>query len=130
MQQGDLGSLVEAKVSQLQATGMFSKQFVALALCLLQVLAAPSPLITVKKAKKAIAGHYIVTFKNDVIRSDGVSSVTSWISSQSKVTHEWDIISGFAGAFTDADLEVLRSNPNIASIEEDAFVYTQAVTTQ
>ena len=109
---------------------MFSKQLVALVLCVLQVIAAPSPLVTVKKAKKAIAGHYIVTFKNDVIRSEGVSSVTSGISSQSKVTHEWDIVNGFAGIFTDADLEVLRSNPIVGSIEEDAFVYAQAITTQ
>ena len=109
---------------------MLSKQFVALVLCVLQVLAAPSPLVAVKKAKNAIAGHYIVTFKNDIAHSAGVSSVTSAISSQSKVTHEWDIINGFAGAFTDTDLEVLRSNTNVASIEEDAFVYTQATTTQ
>ena len=109
---------------------MFSKQLVLLVLCVLPVIAAPSPLVTVKKAKNAIAGHYIVTFRNDVIRSDGVSSIINRISSQSKVTHEWDIINGFAGAFTDADLEVLRSSPNVASIEEDAFVHTQAITTQ
>ena len=109
---------------------MFSKRFVALVLCVLQVLAAPSPLVAVKKARKAIAGHYIVTFKNDVVPSAGISSVNSGISSQSKVTHEWDIINGFAGAFTDADLEVLRSNHNVASIEEDAFVYAQAIATQ
>jgi len=109
---------------------MFSKQFVALVFCILPVLAAPSPLVTVKRAKNPVAGSYIVTFKNDVDRSAGVSSVTSGISSQSKVTREWDIISGFAGSFTDADLEVLRSNPNVASIEEDAIIHIQAVSTQ
>jgi len=109
---------------------MFSKQLVALVLCVLPVLAAPSPLVTVAKAKNPVPGRYIVTFKNDVVHADGVSSVASGISSNSKVTQQWDIINGFAGSFTDGDLEVLRSNPNVASIEEDAFVRTQAITTQ
>jgi len=109
---------------------MFSKQFVALVLCVLPVFAAPSPLVTVKKTKNATPGRYIVTFKNDVVRSTGVSSITSKIGSQSKITHEWDIINGFAGTFTDADVEVLRSDPNIKSIEEGGRAHTQAVTTQ
>ena len=109
---------------------MFSKQFVALALCVLPVLAAPSPLVTVKKTKNSIPGRYIVTFKNDVDHSVGISSITSGISSQSNVTHEWNIINGFAGTLTDNDLEVLRSNPNVASIEENGLVHTMAITTQ
>ena len=109
---------------------MFSKRFVALALCVLPALAAPSSLVPVKKTKDAIAGRYIVTFKNDVGRFAGVSSVTSKISSQSKVTQEWNIINSFAGTFTDADLEVLRSNPNVASIEEDGLAHTQTIVTQ
>ncbi|KAF9649514.1 serine protease [Thelephora ganbajun] len=78
-----------------------------------------SPLILVKKTKDPISGRYIVTFKNSVGRDLGISSVTSKIGSRSKVTHQWNIVNGFAGAFTDADLELLRSNPNVASIEED-----------
>jgi len=109
---------------------MFSKQLITLVFCVLPIFAAPSPLITVKKVKNPIPGRYIVTFKNDVVRSTGVSSVTSGISSQSKITHEWDIINGFAGTFTDADLEVLRSNPSIESIEEGGRAHTKAVTTQ
>jgi len=109
---------------------MFSKQLVALVLCVLPVLAAPSPLIAAKKTKGAIAGRYIVTFKDDVARSAGVSSVTSQISSESEVTQQWDIINGFAGTFTDVDLQALMSNPNVASIEEDGLVHTQAIATQ
>jgi len=104
--------------------------FVALVLCVLLVLAAPSLLVTVAKTKNPAPGRYIVTFKNDVVHSAGVSSVTNRISSQSNITWQWDIINGFTGAFTNADLEVLRSNPNIAAIEEDGFVRTKAVTTQ
>ena len=90
---------------------MFTKQLVAPTLCVLPVIATPSPLVTVKKAKKAVAGHYIVTFKNNVVHSAGVSSVTGAISSHSRVTHEWGIINGFAGVFTDADLEVWGLTP-------------------
>jgi len=107
---------------------MSSKQFFAVVLCVLQVLSAPSPLVPIKKTKNAIPGRFIVTFKNDVGRFADVSSVTSGISSQSNVTHGWDIIDGFAGAFTDVDLKLLRSNPNIASIEEDGYAHTQIVT--
>ncbi|KAF9649520.1 serine protease [Thelephora ganbajun] len=54
-----------------------------------------SPLASVKKTTDAIPGRYIVTFKDS------------------------GLINGLAGTFTDADLELLRSNPNVASIEED-----------
>ncbi|KAF9645591.1 subtilisin-like protein [Thelephora ganbajun] len=105
-------------------------QFVALVLCVLPALAAPSPLVPVKKTTDAIPGRYIVTFKYTVGHLDGVSSVTGNIGSQSKVTHQWGFINGLAGTFTDADLEVLRYNPNVASIEQDGYAHTQSVVTQ
>ncbi|KAF9642310.1 serine protease [Thelephora ganbajun] len=86
-----------------------------------------SPLISIKKAKDAIPGRYIVTFKDSVAHDVGVSSVTDKIDSQSNVTHKWGFINGLAGAFTDADLELLRSHPDVASIEEDGHVHTQYV---
>jgi len=111
-------------------TVMFPGKFVALVLYILPALAAPSPLVSVKKTRDAVPGRYIVTFKNDVNRVAGISSIAKKISPQSEVTHEWDIINGFAGTFTDDDLELLRSNPDVASIEEDGYAHTQAVTTQ
>ncbi|KAF9649406.1 subtilisin-like protein [Thelephora ganbajun] len=57
-------------------------------------------------------------------------TLPSKIGSQSNVTHQWGIINGFAGVFADADLELLRSNPNVASIEEDGYVHAQDVVTQ
>lgn len=108
---------------------MFSKQFVAVALCTLSALAVPSPLVPVKRANNGIPGRYIVTFKDGVGRFSG-AFITSIISPQSKVTHEWDILNAFAGNLTDGDLELLRSNPNVASIEQDGYVYTQAIVTQ
>lgn len=109
---------------------MSFNQCVTLVLCVLPVLAAPSPLVSVKKTKNPIPGRYIVTFKNDVGRFVGVSSISRKINPQSKITHEWDIVNGFAGTFADADLEVLRSNPDVVSIEEDGYAHTQTVVTQ
>jgi len=109
---------------------MFTKQFVALALCVLPVFSAPSPLVPITRNKDAIDGRYIVTFKDGVTQRAGISSITSKLSSQSKITHQWTIINGLAGAFTDADLEVLRSNPNVRSIEQNARVRTASVNTQ
>ncbi|KAF9642531.1 hypothetical protein BDM02DRAFT_3124479 [Thelephora ganbajun] len=84
-----------------------------------------SPLVSINKAKDAIPGRYIVTFKDSVGHDVGVSSVTDRIDSQSNVTHKWDFINGLAGTFTDADLELLRSHPDVASIKEDGYVHTQ-----
>ena len=109
---------------------MFSKQLIAVTLCVLLALAAPSPLIPIRRSQNPVPGRYIVTFKNGVDRAIGVSSLTNQISHHSTVTHEWDIINGFAGNFINADVEFLRTHPNVASIEEDGHVQTQAIVTQ
>jgi len=109
---------------------MFSKQLIAVILWVIPALAAPSPLVLVKRNQDPIPGRYIVTLKDGVDRAVSVSSLANKISRRSMITHEWDIINGFAGNFTDADLESLRTHPNVASIEEDGHVYTQSVTTQ
>ena len=110
---------------------MFAKQFVTLALCVLPVFAAPSsPLVPITKVENPVAGRYIVNFKDGVTNPTGISSVTSKLSSQSEITHRWTIINGLAGTFTDADLEALRSNPNVRSIEQIGLAHTASVSTQ
>jgi len=109
---------------------MFSNQLVALALCTLPVLAAPTSLLTVQRAREAIPGQYIVTFKDGVNRPSGVSDIVNKISSESKVTYQWDIINGFAATFTDADLELVRAHPDVAAIEQDGKVYINTIVTQ
>lgn len=109
---------------------MFSKQFLTLVLFVLPTLAAPSPLTPIKKAKHSIPGRYIVTFKTNASNFSGVPSISNRLSPQSTVTHEWDVINGFAGDFCDDDVEFLRGHPNIVSIEEDGYAYTQTVATQ
>ena len=107
------------------------KQLIPVVLSVLPALAAPSPLVSVKKNKNPIAGRYIGTFKDDTDGFFGFSFLFNRISSHSGVTHdEWDILNSYAGTFSDADVELLRSLPNVASIEEDGYVHTQAITTQ
>ena len=109
---------------------MFFKWLLTLVLLALPTFAAPSPLVSVKKTKNAVPGRYIVTFKDDGGSFPGVSSIADNFSPDSKVTHKWDVIGGFAGTLTDSDIEFLKSHPNVVSIEEDGYAHTQAVVTQ
>ena len=82
-------------------------------------------LLTVSKAKRPIPGRYIITLKEDVSLAAHVSSTQASIASTtSNITHELDIINGYAGEFTESDLDDLRANPEIDSIEEDGISRT------
>lgn len=99
---------------------MFPKQLFTLAALLLPVLAAPSALIPVSKVASATPGRYIVILKDGVSRASHISSIQSnTLSASSEVTHEFSIINGYAGKFSTDDLNELRANSDIASIEED-----------
>ena len=110
---------------------MFSRQFFALTTLLLPVLAVPSPLLTVSKVANATAGRYIITLKEGVSRASHLSSIQSKIASTpSTITHEFNIINGYAGELSPDDLNELRANPDIALIEEDGISRTFATETQ
>jgi len=111
-------------------TAMFSKQLIPVFLCVLPALAAPSPLILVKRNVNPVLGSYLLSFREGVDHAFGVSSITNQISSDSVITHEWNIFNGVAGNFSDADVEILRSLSVVASIEEDGYVHAQSITTQ
>lgn len=104
---------------------MFSKILAILALCVLPAFTAPSPLVKVQKAKEPIDGRYIITLKEDADRKTHINS----FSSQS-ITHEWDLVNGFAGSFTSSEVETLRSHPDVVSIDEDGLVRIQTTTSQ
>jgi len=79
-------------------------------------------LLTVSKAENPAPGRYIVTLKEDVSLAAHVSSTQANIASTaSNITHEFNLIDGYAGEFTDEDLNDLRSHPDIASIEQDSL---------
>lgn len=109
---------------------MFSKNLIILTLCVLPAFSAPSPIVTVQKVKEPIAGRYIVILKDGASREANIDTLSRKINGASSITHEWNIINGFAGTFSATELEDLRSNPDVASIEEDGLVHTQAVVTQ
>jgi len=78
-------------------------------------------LLTVSKTEHPAPGRYIVTLKDDVSLAAHVSSTQATIASTaSSITHEFNLINGYAGEFTDNDLNDLRSHPDIALIEQDS----------
>jgi len=82
-------------------------------------------LLTVSKVKNPVPGRYIITLKDDVSLAAHVSFTQSKIASTtSNITHEFKLINGYAGEFSDDDLNDLRSHPEIASIEEDGICET------
>lgn len=104
---------------------MFSKTLAILALCVLPAFTAPPPLVEVQKAKEPIDGRYIITLKEGADRKIHINSF-----SRQAITHEWDIVNGFAGTFYSSEIETLRSHPDVVSIEEDGLVHTQSTITQ
>jgi len=88
-------------------------------------------LIAITPAKEAIPRRYIVTVKEGVTLASHTSSIQSSIeSTPSNITHEFDLINGYAGEFHPDDLEALRANPEIEAIEEDGISRTCAINTQ
>jgi len=86
-------------------------------------------LLTVSKAEEPIPGNYIITLKEDVSLAAHINSIQARIASTpSNITHEFEIINGYAGEFSEDDLNDLRANPEIDSIEEDGIVQTCATT--
>lgn len=103
---------------------MFSKSLAILALCVLPAFTAPSPL-EYQKVKEPTDGRYIITLKEGTDRKFHMDSLSS-----EAITHEWDLVNGFAGTFDYSKIETLRSHPDVISIEEDGFGHTQTTITQ
>ena len=79
-------------------------------------------LLTVSKSEEPVPGKYIVTLKEGVSLASHVSSTQASIASTpSNITYEYSIINGYAGEFTDDDLNDLRAHPDIAAIEQDSI---------
>lgn len=109
---------------------MFPRNLVILALCVLPAFSAPSPLLTVQKAKEPISGRYVVMLKEGASCQTNIESLSRGTGNTTSVTHQWDFINGFAGSFSEDQVETLKSNPDVLSIEEDGVVHTQTTITQ
>ena len=64
-------------------------------------------------------GRYIVKLKNGAARSSALAKLNA--NARTRVTHEWDLINGFAGTFDAATLDELRKSPDVEYIEEDGI---------
>lgn len=102
----------------------FSFSFASLALLVASALGAPTALHTIETFSGDTTGKHIITLKQGVTKADLLKNIKAKVS----VTHDWEIINGFAAEFDEATLEELRANPDVASIAEDGVMHT--MTTQ
>ena len=73
-------------------------------------------------------GRYIVKLKKGAAKANALAKLNA--NARTRVTHEWDVINGFAGAFDAATLDELRKSPDVEYVEEDGIatiVGTQSV---
>jgi cerevisin len=94
--------------------------FVTLSVFVTSALAAVAPLRTVEKYHGETNGRYIVTLKDGSTKSDLFGQLRL---SKSNITHDWDIVNGFAGHFNADTLNSLRSNPAVESVAEDGIMH-------
>src|SRR4051812_12322199 len=90
-------------------------------------LASPVvPLHEIRTVAGETSGRYIVKLKDAKAKSNALAKLSA--SARTRVTHDWDLIHGFAGNFDAASLDALRRSPDVEYIEEDGVV--SIVTTQ
>ncbi|KAM6490387.1 serine protease [Amanita muscaria] len=104
----------------------FNSAALALLALVVPVLCIPTGLLTVESANGRTSGKYIVTLKKGVNKADLFSQAKTF-----NVTHEWDIINGFAGHCDDSTLDYLRAHSDVESIAEDGILrlYSTALRT-
>ncbi|KAG5633351.1 hypothetical protein DXG03_007539, partial [Asterophora parasitica] len=98
----------------------FTAVFAAIALAA-PVFAGPAPLRAVEKFGGKTSGKYIVKLKEGVTKSKVLGQLKN-----SKVTHDWSVIHGFAGHLSDDAVNALRASPDVEYIAEDGIVTTFA----
>lgn len=98
-------------------------QLFSLSLTVLSVLhsvfAVPTTLHTIEKYAGETTGRHLIKLKPDVDKT----SLVQQMKEAGNVTHEWNIINGFAGHFDDNTLNALRANPDVELISEDGIVH-------
>ncbi|KAG5651221.1 hypothetical protein H0H81_009433 [Sphagnurus paluster] len=96
----------------------FTAVFAAIALAA-PVFATPTTLRTVEKFNGKTSGKYIVKLKEGVSKSKVFSQLKG-----AKITHDWQVVHGFAGALDEEALNTLRASPDVEYIAEDGIVTT------
>jgi len=94
--------------------------FATLGLFVAASLGAPTSLHSIEAFDGETTGRYIVSVKEGIQRS----SLVAQIKQNATVTHDFDIINGFAGNFDEETLNNLRANPDVVLIAEDGIMHT------
>jgi cerevisin len=98
----------------------FSLSVSSVALLVASALDMPTALYPIETFDGETTGKHIVTLKLGVNKDDLLKTLEAKVT----VTHEWDVIKGFAAEFDDGTLEELRANPDIKNIAEDGLMDT------
>ncbi|KNZ74945.1 Proteinase R [Termitomyces sp. J132] len=88
------------------------------------VIAAPGYLVPIEKVDGETSGRHIVSLKANADKSSFIEATNI------ATTHNWTVINGFAGQFTEDQINVLRAHGDVESITEDGFAQVSMVTTQ
>ncbi|KAK1979551.1 subtilase [Colletotrichum cereale] len=90
---------------------------------------------------QTIDGSYIITLK-DTISPEGLTSHLSWVTdvfsrsldkrqfTGAEKTYSFSSFRGYSGKFDDATIELIKSSPEVASVERDQIWTLSAVVTQ
>lgn len=99
--------------------------FAALGLFVAASLGAPTLLHTIETFDGETTGRHIVSLKEGVSRASFIAQIKQ----NATVTHDFDIINGFAGNFDEGTLNALRANPDVELIAEDGIMHTMVTQT-
>ncbi|KAI0077290.1 serine protease [Panus rudis PR-1116 ss-1] len=112
----------------------FTAVFASLALLAVPSFGAPTAAL---KTVETYAGQvkeqsYVVVLKNGVSKNAHLNWVHEHVGNNTVTHAEWraDLLNGFAGKFTQSQLNQLRANPDIESIVEDGIFSINAAVTQ
>ncbi|KXN86847.1 hypothetical protein AN958_09583 [Leucoagaricus sp. SymC.cos] len=96
-----------------------------LAVLIASTYAAPAAIHTVETFAGEKTGRLLVTLKSGVTRSSFLNEFRE----NATITHEWDLINGFAAHLDGDTLNALRANPDVQSIAEDGIAYATVTQT-
>jgi cerevisin len=97
-----------------------SSPFFALGFFLVSALGAPTALHAIETFNGETTGRHIVTLKQGIAKEGLINQIKQNVT----ITHEFDIINGFAGELDEETLNALRANPDVEIIAEDGIMHT------
>ena len=96
-----------------------------LAATIVSAFAVPTTVHTVHTFAGEKTGRLIVKLKPGVARTNVLAHVGDNVT----ITHEWDLVNGFAGHLDDEALNALQASPDVLSIHDSVFSYAQDIRT-